>query len=662
MKRSLPWFLALLLGAAGWWLGHRSSTPAAAPAAPPAAESAPETQAPEVWTCSMHPQIRRSGPGKCPICSMDLIPVSAAAGSDEGPRTLIMSPAAMGLASVATARVERRPVAHEIQMVGKVAFDETRVATIASWTPGRLDRLFVDYTGVEVRAGDHMVEIYSPELYASQQELLQAIETAKRLEQNPIEILRVASDANVRSAREKLFLLGLTQEQIEEVVRRGTPDTHLVINAPMGGIVVHKTALEGMYVDEGTPIYTIADLTKVWVLLEAYEADLAWLRYGQDVTFQVAAWPGEEFHGRIAFIDPVLDDRTRTIKVRLNVDNSDQRLKPEMFVHARVASVLTPGGKVIDPSLAGMWMCPMHPEVLSDEAGQCSECGMDLVPVEDLGFVTQVQEEAPLVVPATAPLVTGRRAVVYVKLPDREQPTFEGREVVLGPRAGDWYIVESGLQEGEEVVVKGNFKIDSELQIQAKPSMMSPEGGAPPPGHQHGGAMPKSGQGGGMKTGMQGPKTGRLEVPDAFREQLGSVAVAYLDMHAALAGDDDEAAGNAARRAREALAAVDMALLGGDAHMAWMELLPGLQKPLEQALAAGDLAARRQAFAAFGQGLLQAFERFGPPPGPPLRVFHCPMALDGKGADWLQREAQTANPYFGSSMLGCGDQTRILER
>jgi len=162
-------------------------------------------------------------------------------------------------------------------------------------------------------------------------------------------------------------------------------------------------------------------------------------------------------------------------------------LKPEMFARAIVRSGLATGGKVMAPEMAGKWICPMHPSVVKDQAGSCDICGMDLVTTESLGYVkADTPEQAPLVIPASAPLITGARAVVYVRLPDKKKPTFQGREIVLGPRAGDYYIVQSGLAEGEIIVTSGNFKIDSALQIQAKPSMMNPEGGVAPMGHQHG--------------------------------------------------------------------------------------------------------------------------------------------------------------------------------
>ena len=242
-----------------------------------------------------------------------------------------------------------------------------------------------------------------------------------------------------------------------------------------------------MYVTTGTPIYTVADLSEVWVKLDAYESDLPWIRYGQEVTFSAEAHPGETFKGWISFIDPMLDPKTRTVKVRVNVSNPDGRLKPEMFVRAVVQSQVVREGMVMDPNMAGQWVCPMHPSVVRAEAGTCDICGMDLVTTESLGYVAADEAgQPPLVIPASAPLITGRRAVVYVEKPESEHPTFEGREVVLGPRAGDYYIVESGLSEGQRVVTKGNFKIDSALQIQAKPSMMNPGGQTMPMHHQHG--------------------------------------------------------------------------------------------------------------------------------------------------------------------------------
>ena len=613
---------------------------------------------PDVWTCSMHPQVRLPDPGKCPICSMDLIKADSGSGASEdlGPRTLQMSASAVALADIATAPVERRSVAHEVRMVGKIAFDETRLAYITSWVSGRLDRLYVDYTGVTVRADDHLAEIYSPTLYSAQQELLQAIATAKKLADSNLDLLRETSNLTVISSREKLSLYGLSDEQIDEIVKNGKPDKHITMLAPIGGVVVHKNALEGMYVKEGSRIYTIADLSKVWVLFDAYESDLAWLRYGQDVEFRVEAYPGEAFHGRIAFIDPLLDDRTRTVKIRLNVDNSDGRLKPEMFVSATAQAVLTAHGKVVDEGLAGKWMCPMHPEVIADSEQDCPECGMNLVAATELGFTAETMDDKSLVIPSTAPLITGKRAVVYVKLENQERPTFEGREIALGPRAGNWYVVHEGLKEGELVVVKGNFKIDSELQIRARPSMMSPEGGVPPAGHNHGGGMPGAGAREGMQMSEQ-PLS--FSAPEDFRQQMGALVDAYIALQQALASDQ---LGNVeARGLLDALGGIDMALLDGDAHMGWMEVQPMLTSSAADVAAAGSIDKRRDLLSPLTEGLVWALRAFGyTRTNGEVGIFRCPMAVDGEPANWLQEGAETINPYMGSSMLGCGSFTESI--
>lgn len=435
------------------------------------------------WTCSMHPQIRQPKPGKCPICFMDLIPVSTT-GGDIGQRQISLSNEAIKLMEIETTLVERKFVEAEIRMVGKIDYDETRIKYITAWVPGRIDRLYVDYTGITVSKGDHMVYLYSPELLSAQAELLQAAKAAANIRAGVSELISRSILATLEAAREKLRLLGLTQEQIAEIEETGQPVDHLTIYAPIGGVVIHKNATEGMYVQTGTKIYTIADLSQLWVKLDAYESDMMWVRYGQEVEFFTESYPGEVFKGTISFIDPVLNAKTRTVKLRVNVENPDGKLKPEMFVRAVVRARVAQGGRVMDKAMAGKWICPMHPDVVKESYSTCDICGMDLVTTESLGYVkADVPTEAPLVIPATAALITGKRAVVYVRLPDIEKPTYEGREIVLGPRAGDYYIVESGLDEGEIVVTKGNFKIDSALQIQAKPSMMNPEGEKAPTNH-----------------------------------------------------------------------------------------------------------------------------------------------------------------------------------
>ena len=338
--------------------GSEQSTPSQKSTPQTAQDTATVTQ----WTCSMHPQIRRPKPGLCPICAMDLIPVT---GSDEdgNGRQIKFSPAAIKLASISVAPVERKYVVHEVRMVGKIEVDESRIATISAWVPGRIERLYIDYTGKIVRKKDHMVSIYSPELLTAQQELLQTLTSYRR----GAALVKKAALRRLTAAREKLRLMGLTQRQIKDIENKGQLTETMTIYAPIGGIVLTKHAVEGMYVKTGSPIYTIADLSEVWVKLDAYESDLPWLRYGQEVEFETESYPGEGFTGKIVFIDPVINPKIRTVKVRVNIPNHEGKLKPEMFVRAKVYSKLGVSGKVMDPDFVGKWICPMHPKVIKDE-------------------------------------------------------------------------------------------------------------------------------------------------------------------------------------------------------------------------------------------------------------------------------------------------------
>ncbi len=467
--------IGLALFAAGFLLGRVG---VGGDASGPTEHESHTEAADQTWTCSMHPQVQMPEFGKCPICHIDLIPLDGG-GADAGEDALDgggahagssieLSESALALAEVRTARVERRYPTMQLRLVGKVAIDETRRRSITAYTSGRLDRLYVDTVGTPIRKNDHLVWIYSPELVSAQQEYLQAKRAVLRAGDG---LLAESSRRTVESAREKLRLLGLTETQLDELDAKGEVGDHITIYAPMDGVVLERRAVQGSYVSTGEVIYEIADLSQVWVLLEAYESDLPWLRYGQHVDFELAAHPGRSFEGRVSFVDPILDPVTRTVGVRVAVPNEDGLLKPGLFVRATMSALIGEGGRVMDQDLVGKWISPMHPEVIKDGPGSCDVCGMDLVPIAEMGYVPG-DADAPLVIPASAPLLTGERAVVYVRRPG-DKPVFEMREVELGPRAGAYYLVSSGLHEGEELVVNGAFKLDSAVQISGQRSMMS---------------------------------------------------------------------------------------------------------------------------------------------------------------------------------------------
>lgn len=588
--------------------------------------SSAESAEPTMWTCSMHPQIRLPKPGKCPICFMDLIPVeTGSAGGELDPNQIRLSETAVKLAGIQTTPVTRAYAERSIRMVGKLDYDETRVSYITAWVPGRLDSLFVDYTGATVSKGDHMVQMYSPELVAAQEELLQANKAVATLNSASSVVLKSTANETLKSAREKLRLYGLSEKQVASIEQGNAPSEHLTIDAPASGVVVHKDAKEGMYVSTGTRIYTIADLTRLWVLLEAYESDLTWLRNGQTVSFTSPSFPGKEFTAKISFIDPVVNPRTRTVKIRAVVSNKDQRLKPEMFVSAAIKSSLDSEGKIVSPDMAD-----------------------------------KSHDLAPLLIPASAPLITGKRAVVYVMIPSDEGMVFEGREVILGPRSQGYYVVKQGLVEGDQVVTNGAFKIDSELQIQAKPSMMSLQGGAAAAGHKHDEAMTVR-----MVAEQDMPYVAgtadRLDDCEEAQKALIPVYSAYFDVQMALANDDLDRTKKAFDDIKEAVHNVDMMVFEGKAHMRWMDISGRLAEAAVAGESSGSLVNARDAFFNLSQAAIELHDTFGHASDESFYLTFCPMARENAGAYWLQQENIVWNSFYGESMLRCGEIKKELQ-
>lgn len=607
--------------------------------------SASEGEA-QIWTCSMHPQIRRDGPGSCPICGMDLVPVKKSAG---GVRTVSISSDVKKLMNVQTVPVAHRYVAADVRMVGKVEYDQTRLAHITAWVSGRLDRLFVEFEGVEVKAGDHMAYIYSEELYTAQEELVSAL----KLEADQ-SLSRFSGTLDLaEAAREKLRLLGVTEKQIEEIKQRAKPTTHLTIYSPAAGIVVEKHREEGDRVRTGDRIYTVADLDHLWVQMDAYESDLPWLRYGQDVKFSTEAYPGEVFHGRVAFIDPVLDEATRTVKVRVNVPNKDGRLKPEMFVRATVKSKIAAGGRVLDSTLAGKWISPMHPEIVKDEPGDCDVCGMPLVRAETLGYVTAEPSDMakPLVIPISAALLTGTRAIAYVQVPDAEEPTYEGREIVLGPRAGDYYLVKAGLKEGELVVTNGNFKLDSALQISAKPSMMTPEGGGGGSGHNHGGESKPAADG----EPMQMAEHKGMSLPSELEKQLHQTIESVQTIGEAIEAAELDAIRSGFSQLGKGIAALKVEQLSGDMQAQLEEFAMLLRNDAVEGQDVNSLQDADRVFLVTKRHAERLQQMFG--------LSHAGHQMVEEGLDvpveFRNQLSQIVNPYLAISQALAADDAKV---
>ena len=554
----------------------------------------------EIWTCSMHPQIRMDHPGKCPICSMDLIPLSSMQSDEEttNPNDIVMTESAAKLAAIQTMVVRKGAAEKQIYLQGKVQADERNLAEMTARFGGRIEKLFVNFTGQHVRKGEKLATIYSPDLITAQRELLEATK------------LKDSRPSLYKASREKLKLWDLTDEQISAIENGGKPQTYFDILATISGTVMNRHVAVGDYVKTGQPLFQLINLSQVWVLFDAYESDLPWLKVGDPVNFTVQALPGKSFTGKVSYIDPFLSGTSRVAKVRVVVGNPQQSLKPEMFVNGIVES---------------------------EKAEKSNE----------------------LLIPKSAVLWTGKRSVVYVKVPGAENPTFSFREIELGPETGNYYVVANGLNEGEEVAINGVFKIDAAAQLQGLPSMMNPEGGDSGAGKMPGMDM----SGGSNNTAKQKEASTEIDkskVSSQFKKQLQAVYDAYLEMKNAFVESSSKQVASNASAIKKTLQNVNMELLKGDAHMAWMDQLKVINSTIDAISKSTDISQQRAEFAAFNEAFYQSIKQFGLH-GETAYYQYCPMANSDKGAYWLSETKEIRNPYFGEDMLGCGETRETLE-
>ncbi len=373
------------------------------------------------YYCSMHPQIQSGQPGLCPICGMTLVIMPDVA---DIPATVpVKTSLAAKLDELQTVRVARGALSNDLELVGKVEVAETRLSTVTAWTAGRLDTLFVNYTGIPVKTGEHMVSLYSPELLTAQTQLSEGIRALAALGDAASERVRQSTRKSLASSRENLRLLGLTEQQIAHIEAGGPRMTNLEIVSPAQGIVSAMHRRAGDWVQLGTVIYEIADLSRVWIHLDVHESQLSWVRVGQTLEIVTEAYDDGAFSGVVTFIYPEVEPKTSSVRIRVEVENKSGRLKPGMFVRARGQSTAR------------------------------AASGDSLV----------------VIVPGTAVLYTGTRHVAFVVRDARQGPgtEFFGRTVRLGRRAGDAVEVVSGLEEGELVVRYANFRIDSAVAVEA---------------------------------------------------------------------------------------------------------------------------------------------------------------------------------------------------
>lgn len=554
-----------------------------------------QTAKEEVWTCSMHPQIQMPGPGKCPICGMDLILLESGGGDldTEGP-SIQLSPYARKLAKVQTVKVLNGSLNGHKELTGTIAWNESLLKTEPAWFGGRIEKLNVSYTGQYVKKGQVIAEIYSPDLYAAAEEWKQA---------------NVSGDKILLAAVEKkLELLGFDEAGIKQLA---TVNSERVIQrAKHSGVVVHRNIEEGQYVKTGTPLVKLGSTKNLWVELEVFESDLPLIRKGQLITMNAESLPSQEFTAKVDFIDPVLNPKTRTIRIRLSIRNYKNLLKPGMLVRGKL-------------NIKG--------------------------------------NEERLYIPESSPLLTGERAVVYV---EELEGIYTSRTVVLGELRTGFYEVLSGLTGTETVVKRGAFKIDAAMQIQANPSMMYPEGGGPAGAHDHG----SHGEDSKKTTELMNdhsehqvadtkpvtPQKKKAALKSKDKAWLNAIYDAYISLQTALAGDDAQGAAKALNSFAMKLHTTPKSLDDGHAHHR--------AASFEKAASSNSIEAIRKEMITVSEIVIDwlKMNKFQPKKG--ASIYFCPMENNNKGAEWLQTGGNVQNPYYGTAMLSCGEKRSVLTK
>ncbi len=560
-----------------------------------------------IWTCAMHPQIRMDEPGDCPICGMELIPLKNS-NVEIDDQAIEMSESAMKLAEVQTSVVRRGSVDKDVFLYGKIQVDERLKQSQTAHVPGRIEKLMINVTGEQVKKGQLIAVIYSPELITAQKELLESLS------------LKDKYPAMVEAAREKLRNWKLTEAQIGDMEKSGKVTSTFNIYANTSGIVVDRKVNEGDYISKGAVLFDVTDLSKVWGIFDAYESDLAWVSLNQPVEFTAQAIPGKSFTGKVSFIDPVIDPGTRIARVRIELSNQDGQLKPGMFING-----------ILHSSLVG--------------------------------------EDNQLVIPQTAVLWTGKRSVVYVKIPDMEHATFKMREITLGAAMKNSFVVVDGLAEGEEIVTNGTFSVDAAAQLAGKTSMMNPEGEKISSGGMAGMDMGDGNKSGGSmddspvndKVTKEPSANNKIVSTEKFNRQLEMLVKNYLALKDAFVESNEDQVDSAAKNTLKSISELDMGQLKGDSHKKWM----GYQKPMIENLNGiiqmKGIDMKRKHFSIISDNLYLMLQTFGNSGNVTRYYQYCPMAFDNKGAFWISNDTEIRNPYFGEKMLKCGETKDTLK-
>lgn len=580
------------------------------------------------YICPMMCTPPSTEPGRCPVCAMELVEATGGGGGDGISVTIESS--ARRLVGIRTAMSKMGEVNRTIRTIGSIDYDESQLSTISAYIDGRLEKMYANYAGVKVKEGDDLALIYSPQLYTAQTEFITSMNSGGKIGRFQID----SGDLN-EMARENLAELGMTQSQIDQLAKSGKPMSRIRIKSPQSGTVIEKSAVEGDYVKTGHKLYRVADLSSVWLMLDLFPDDASAVRFGQQVEAEIQSVPGEVFTGRVAFIDPTVNPKTRTVRVRVEIMNFDGKLRPGDYATARVTVPAIPMDEVYDPALANKYISPMHPQVIRDEPGKCPLCDMDLVPTSQLGFASEpLPMQQVVTVPRDAVLLAGENSVIYV---ETEPGRFEIRRVTVGPMNRQEAVIVEGLAAGETVATGGNFLIDSQMQLAGNPSLMDPK-----------------------KAPSYSP--GPLELPEIRPVMLASDAGkaldrtydAYFEIQCAMAADQTPPP-VALNTLIEGLRELEMSTSVPDEAQRRFATARRAASRMD-----GSLETAREAYRSVSHAMLRAATvARGPKTAVKLTHYYCPM-VPGGGGDWMQPGGDLQNPYWGSEMLTCGEVVRDM--
>ncbi len=559
----------------------------------PAHDHTAETAATK-YTCPMHPSVLQDGPGKCPICGMDLVLKSQSSGDAN---SLMLNESQIRLANITTQRVSLQSIGQTVVINARLVVDQDFSEVISSRAAGRVEKLFFKETGRVVKKGEPLYELYSETLLTLQKEYFLAKDQYETLGKT-----ETRYESFLKASERKLLLYGLSKNQVEQLGQSKTIQQRLTFLAPASGIITEINASEGQYLPEGSMLYRIENINRLWLEAELYPQETSLVKIGDKINVRISGYESSPMETKVTFLSPEFRANTQITLMRATIENSDMKFKPGT-----------------------------QAQVLFSHSSR-----------------------KKLAIPTDAVIRDGKGTHVYV---ESDTNTFQPRMVKTGLEDFQQVEITDGLMENEVVVVSGAYLLYSELVLK--------KGVSPMAGHQHGAMDNDDQKDEKMQSDVSQQrdtesKKQSVSIDPQFSQQLATVLIPYLKMKDAFVASNTKSATQESKNFSAALKKVDMSLLKGEAHVNWMEKLSVMEKASASIQAEDDLEKQRALFSDLTNALYTSIKMYTVN-GLHAYYQYCPMAFDNKGAYWISREEEISNPYFGEQMLRCGETKEDLK-